>query len=159
MAKTTQNWDAPENEAQNNFVSWGEVGDFIYGTLVGVREVKSTLPDKAGEMQKIYDVLVKECSYHLVDGKKNPIEPPEEPQEGENVSVGGRKTIDTRMTRVKLGQFFGLKFTEELPAKTKGYNPTKLIKVFTPKNKAGDYEMNEEWLAQPQNEETDIKNF
>lgn len=141
-------WDDPENEAQNSFISWGKVDDFIFGTLVGVREVESTLPDRAGEMQKIYDIKVEECLYHLLDEKKNPIEPPEESNAGDLVSVGGRKTIDSRMARVKLGQKVGLKFTEELPAKTKGYNATKLIKVFTPRDANGEYWMDEEWLEE-----------
>lgn len=145
--KKQDSWDAPENEAQNNFVSWGQEGDFVFGTLVGVREVKSTLPDKAGELQKIYDVRVKECSYHALDDKKRVIEEAITPAEGDLVSVGGRKTIDSRMARIKVGQVFGLKFVEEQPAKTKGYNPTKLIKVFTPKNAKGEFEMDEEFLA------------
>jgi len=140
-------WDSQENEAQNNFISWGVVGDFVYGTLIGVREVKSTLPDKAGEMQKIYDVKVKECSYHILDEKKRVVEEAVEPQEGDMVSVGGRKTIDSRMARVKVGQVFGLKYVEEQPSKTKGFNPTKLIKVYTPKGTDGNFEMDEEFLA------------
>ena len=145
-------WDAPENEAQNNFVSWGQIGDFILGTLVGVKEVKSTLPDKEGELQKVYEVKVKECSYHVLDDKKRVIEEPIVPSEGDLVSVGGRKSIDSRLARVKLGQIFGLKFTEELPAKTKGYNPTKVIKVFTPKGSNGEFLVDQEWLDSQKDE-------
>ena len=145
-------WDAPENEAQNNFVSWGQIGDFILGTLVGVKEVKSTLPDKEGELQKVYEVKVKECSYHVLDDKKRVIEEPVVPSEGDLVSVGGRKSIDSRLARVKLGQIFGLKFTEELPAKTKGYNPTKVIKVFTPKGSNGEFLVDQEWLDSQKDE-------
>lgn len=147
MSTKNSAWDSPENEAQNNFVSWGEVGDYVLGTLVSVREVKSTLPDKAGEMQKIYDFLVKEGSYHVLDDKKKVVEEAVVLNEGDIVSVGGRKTIDSRMARVKVGQITGLKFSEELPAKTKGYNPTKLIRVFTPKDPKGEFIMNDEWLA------------
>lgn len=148
MAKAKNNWDAPENEAENNFITWGEAGDFIYGTLIGVKETPSTLPDRMGEMQKIYDVKVKECSYHILDEKKRVVDDPVTPAEGDIVSVGGRKMIDSRMARIKVGQVFGLKFVEELPAKTKGYNPTKLIKVFTPKDTSGEYLMDEEIVAQ-----------
>lgn len=154
MSKNTS-WDAPENEAQNNFVSWGQIGDFVLGTLVGTKEVKSTLPDKEGELQKVYEVKVKECSYHILDDKKRVIEEPIVPGEGDLVSVGGRKSIDSRMARVKLGQVFGLKFTEELPAKTKGYNPTKCIRVFTPRNSNGEFLMDDEWLA-TQSDELDL---
>lgn len=154
MSKNTA-WDAPENEAQNNFVSWGQIGDFILGTLIGVKEVKSTLPDKEGELQKVYEVKVKECSYHVLDDKKRVIEEPVVPSEGDLVSVGGRKSIDSRLARVKLGQVFGLKFTEELPAKTKGYNPTKVIKVFTPRGANGEFLMDQAWLDS-QKDELDI---
>ncbi len=145
--KAAASWDAPENEAQNNFVSWGEVGDFLYGTLIGIREVKSTLPDRAGELQKIYDVKVKECQYHVLDDKKRVVEEPVTPSEGDIVSVGGRSTIDSRMARIKVGQIFGLKFVEEVASKTKGYNPTKVIRVYAPKSPNGEYEMDEEFVA------------
>lgn len=156
-SKKASSWDSEENEAQNNFVSWSEIGDFVYGTLIGIREVDSTLPDRAGEKQKIYDVKVKECRYHTLDEKKRVVEEAVEPAEGDIVSVGGRKTIDSRMARVKVGQVFGLKFTEELPSKTKGYNPTKLIKVFTPKDAKGEYEMDEEFLASKEAEADPFK--
>jgi hypothetical protein len=144
--KKQDSWDSPENEASNSFVSWGEIGDFVYGTLVGVKEVASNLPDRAGEMQKIYDVKVKECSYHVLDDKKRVVPEAVTPAEGELVCVGGRKAIESRMNRVKLGQIFGLKFVEEQAPKTKGYNPTKIIKVFTPKTASGEPEMDTEWL-------------
>lgn len=151
--KAAASWDSPENEAQNNFVSWGEVGDFVRGTLIGVRRVKSTLPDRAGEMQNIYDVKVLEASYHNLDEKKRVIEEAVVPNEGDIVSVGGRTTIDTRMARVKIGQVFGLKFVEEMPSKTKGYNPTKVIRVYVPKDPTtGDYQMDEEFLASHKDE-------
>jgi hypothetical protein len=146
MAKST-NWDSEENEAPNNFVSWGQVGDYIFGTVIGIREVKSTLPDRAGELQKIYDFKVKECSYHILDGKKKVVEEPVVPNEGDIVSVGGRKSIDSRMARVKVGQVVGLKFVEEIESKTKGYSATKAIKVYTPKLASGEFEMDEEFLA------------
>jgi hypothetical protein len=52
------------------------------------------------------------------------------------------------MARIKIGQVVGLKFVEELEAKTRGYNPTKLIKVFTPKDASGEFEMDEEIVNQ-----------
>lgn len=149
MAKQTTSkgakpWDDESNEAKNNFVSWGEIGDYILGALVSAKQVPSTLPDKQGEMQWVYEFKVRECSYHILDDKKKVIEEPVEPEEGEIVSVGGRSTIDSRMARIKIGQIVGLKFTEEMAAKTKGYNPTKLIKVFTPRGRDGEYEFDDE---------------
>lgn len=144
--KQTAKWDSPENEAQNNFVSWGKVDDYVFGTLIEIKDVKSTLPDKAGEIQKVYAIKIKEGSYHTVDEKKNPVEPPVVLQENDVVSIGGRKMIDSRMARVKIGQIFGLKYTEELDAKVKGYNATKLIKVFTPRKADNTFQMDQEFL-------------
>lgn len=152
MAKKTS-WDDEANEAKNNFVGFNEVGDYVLGTLIGKKKVASTLPDKKGEMQNVYEVKVKEAKYHLLDNKKV-VEEPVVLGEGDIVSVGGRKIIDSRMERVKIGQVFGLKFKEELPAKTKGYNPTKLITVYTPKNENGEYEMDTEWI-ESQSQDTD----
>lgn len=148
MAKSKTAWDSSENEAANNFVSWGEVGDFVYGTLIGIREVKSTLPDRAGELQKIYDFKVKECSYHVLDDKKRVVAEAVVPSEGDIVSVGGRSSIDSRMARAKAGQIVGLKFVEEIPSKTKGYNATKAIRVYFPKNADGTLETDEAWIAE-----------
>ncbi len=158
MAKTKSNWDADENEAVNSFVSWGEVGDYILGTLVSTKESLSKFPGKENEKVKIYEVKVKECSYHVLDDKKRVVETPIVPETGSIVSVGGRSTIDSRMAHIKRGQVFGLKFTEELPSKTKGFNPTKLIKVYTPKTADGEYEMDSEFLAADVADET-MKNL
>ena len=147
MAKKTTSWDSPENEAQNNFVGFNQIGDYVLGTLIAKKKVPSTLADKAGQMQSIYSVKVKECSYHVLDDKKKVVEEAVVPEAGDIVSVGGRKAIDDRMDKVKIGQVFGLKFKEELPSKKKGYNAFKLITVFVPKGEDGEFEMDTEWLA------------
>lgn len=157
--KQKKAWDDASNEATNSFVGFNQIGDYILGTLVGRRKVKSTLPDKQGEMQNIYEIKVREASYHLLDDRKKVIEDAEEPQEGSVVSVGGRKIIDSRMEKIKLGQIVGLKFKEELPPKTKGYNPTKLITVFAPKDESGAPEMDTEWLAQQEAEKSTDSDF
>lgn len=146
QVKKVKAWDDESNEATNSFVGFNEIGDYVLGTLIGIKKVKSTLPDKGGEMQNIYTVKVQKASYHLLDDKKKVIEEPVVAQEGDIVSVGGRKVIDSRMEKVKIGQIFGLKFTKELAAKTKGYNPTKLITVYVPKDDNGEFEMDQEWL-------------
>lgn len=137
-------WDDESNEAKNNFVGFNEIGDFILGALLSAKQVPSTLPDKKGELQWIYEFKVREASYHLLDEKKRVIDEAIEPEADEIVSVGGRKMIDSRMARIKIGQIVGLKFVEELEAKTRGYNPTKLIKVFTPKGRDGEFEFDED---------------
>lgn len=155
----SKKWDDESNEATNSFVGFNEIGDYVLGTLIGVKQVKSTLPDKKGELQNIYTVKVKESKYHLLDEKKKVIAEPVVPEEGDIVSVGGRKIIDSRMEKVKLGQIFGLKFKEELPPKTKGYNPTKLITVYVPKNDKGEFMMDNEWLDSQKGEPADDIDF
>lgn len=150
--KNRSAWDDPENEAQNNFIKWGAPGDFVYGVLLGTRRVKSTLPDKAGEMQTIYDVKVREGEFHDIDDKKKVADEATALNEGDIVSIGGRSTIDTRLARAAVGQVIGLKFIEEQPSKTKGYNPTKVIRVFLPKNADGSFEMDEAVLAEHKDE-------
>ncbi len=140
-------WDSPENEAQNNFISWGAPGDFVYGTLTGTRKVKSTLPGKENELQTIYEIKVRECEYHIIDENKDVAEEATVLSKNDVISVGGRSTIDGRMARAKTGQIVGLKFIEEQASKKKGFNPTKVIRVYLPKLDNGDFEMDEEFLA------------
>lgn len=146
MIKTTS-WDSAENEAKNSFVSWSKIGDYVYGTLIAKKTVKSTLPGKENDDQTIYEVLVKEGRYHVLDDHKKVVEAPITLSAGDIVSVGGRSFTEGRMNHVKIGQMFGQKFTEEIPAKTKGFNPTKVIKVFTPKNEDGTFMMDSEFIA------------
>lgn len=155
-----KNWDDESNEAQNNFLTWGKPasaaveggapaykGDCILGTMVTKKQVPSTLPDKKGEMQWVYEVKVKECVYHAIDERtKQPTGDPIVVEAGELVKVGGRSFYDSRLARVKIGQIFGLKFLEELEPKTKGYNPTKVIKVYTPKGDDGEFLKDQEFL-------------
>ena len=147
-AHAAKSWDSDENEATNNFLKWGDVGDFVLGTLISKKQVPSTLEDRKGELQWIYEVKVKEGQYHDMDAKKNPIEPVIELNEGDIINVGGRSMYDSRMARVKVGQIFGLKFTEVLPAKSKSRSDTKLIKTYTPKGDDGEFQMDTEFLQE-----------
>ena len=130
-----------ENEIKSSFVSWGAIGDWVKGTLVSVRERESRLPGKQGTRVKVYELKTKGGSFHQTDDKKNPIEPPKEPKEGEYWTVGGRPGIDNSMRNIKIGQIVGFKFKEEIPAKTKGFSATKVIKVY-----AG--EMDPDWQGE-----------
>jgi hypothetical protein len=60
--------------------------------------------------------------------------------------IGGKASIERQMANIKIGQKVGFKFVDEKPSKTKGFAPSKLIKVFTPKNDDGSYKMDEEFL-------------
>lgn len=132
-SSAAKRWDDESNEAQNSFVSWSAIGDFVYGTLIGVKEVKSTLADRAGQMQKVYDIKVDECEYHVLDDRKRLVDEAVVLNPGDIVSVGGRSTIDSRMARIKVGQKVGLKYSMDKPPKQKGFNPAKIIRVFQPR--------------------------
>lgn len=153
--KGAPSWDSDENEAQNNFLKWGDVGDFIFGTLVSKKQVPSTLEDRKGEMQWVYEFKVKEGQYHEMDKNKAPIGDPIVLEPGDIISVGGRAMYDSRMSRVKIGQMVGLKFTELLPAKSKSRSDTKMIKTYTPKGDDGEFQMDVEFLQQREAEEFD----
>jgi hypothetical protein len=117
-------------QVKSLFVKFNKIGDFIKGTLVDVREVESQLPDKKGEMQKIYELKAELGQYHETDDQKQVIEPPVLVEAGEFYSIGGKPGIDAQMRRVKKGQIVAFKFTESKPSKTKGFSATKVIKVF-----------------------------
>lgn len=119
-----------DNEVKSQFISWGKPGDYFVGTLMGTREVPNQLSDK-NEMQTIYEFKMREGSFHTLDDKKNPVEPAVIINSGDIWSLGGKKSIDAQMRNVKPTTIVGMKFIEEQPPKTKGYNPTKVVKVYT----------------------------
>jgi len=129
-----------ENEVKSSFIQWGKPTNFIIGTLVDKREVENQLADKAGTMQTIYEILVEKGEYNVINEDKSIAKEPTELKAGEIWSIGGKAAIDSQMRNVKIGQKLGMKYMEEVPSKTKGYNPTKVIKIYT----SG--EMNKEWL-------------
>lgn len=136
------------NEVTSNFVSFNvPLEDKIMGTLIAIREVKSTLPSKAGKMEKVYDLKADYGSFHKLDKKKKIIEEPVVVGAGEVWSVS-KESLDASMRNVKLGQKVGFKFMEEKEAKQPGFNPAKIIKVFTPKNEDNTYKMDKEWLEE-----------
>lgn len=138
-----------ENEVQSNWVKFNvPLEDKITGTLIAIREMKSTLPGNEGELVKIYELKADAGSFHELDDKKKVIEEPIVVEAGSIWSIGGRPIIDRQMQNVKIGQKIGLKYIEEVPSKTKGFSPAKTIKVYTPKNDDGSYKMDEAFLAE-----------
>lgn len=138
-----------ENEVQSNWVKFNvPLEDKITGTLIAIREMKSTLPGKEGEMVKIYELKADSGSFHKLDEKKKVIEEPVVVEAGSIWSIDGKPIIDRQMRNIKIGQKIGLKFIEEVPAKKKGFSPAKTIRVYTPKNDDGSYKMDEEFLAE-----------
>lgn len=146
--KTTDDFDA-SNEVPSNWVKFNvEQEDKIMGTLIAIREMKSTLPGKEGEIVKIYELKADYGSFHELDEKKKVVPEPIVVEENSIWSIGGKPIIDRQMTNIRIGQKVGFKFTEEQPSKTKGFAPAKVIKVFTPKNDDGTVKMDTEWLEQ-----------
>jgi hypothetical protein len=120
------------NEVKSSFVGWGKVGDYFIGTLMGKREVENKLPGKpAGTMQMLYEFKMREGQFHKLDDKKNPVADATVIGEGELWTLGGKAGIDAQMRNIKIGQVLGMKFLEEIPSKTKGFNPTKVVQVYT----------------------------
>jgi len=145
---TTDDFDV-SNEVPSNWVKFNIEGeDKIMGTLIAIREMKSTLPGKEGELVKIYEVKADYGSFHELDEKKKVIDEPIVVEENSIWSIGGKPIIDRQMTNVRVGQKVGFKFTEEQPSKTKGFAPAKVIKVFTPKNDDGTAKMDTVWIEQ-----------
>lgn len=142
-------WDSKDNEVQSNFVKFNvPMEDKILGTLTAKREMKSTIPGREGEMVNIYDLKVDQGTFHETDDNKVVIPEPVVIDPGSMYSVGGKPQIDRQMTNVKVGQKVGFKFIELIPSKTKGFAPAKSIKVYTPKNDDGSYQMDSEWIEQ-----------
>lgn len=138
------------NEVQSN---WWKANvpleDKIAGTLIAKRKIKSMLPGKEDEMVWVYDLKADTGSYHVLDDKKKVIDEAITVQSGEFYSIGGKPQIDRQMQNIVVGQKVGFKFIDEIPSKTKGFAPSKNIKVYAPKNAAGDGPlMDEEFLAQ-----------
>lgn len=153
MAKAkeeTGGWDSPENEVQSNWMKFNvPLEDKIHGTLVAKRVQKSSMAGREGEKQNVYDIKADEATtYHKLDEMKKLIDEPITINPGDIYSVGGTSVIDRQMQNIKVGQVIGMKFIEETPAKTKGYNPAKVIKVYVPKDENGQPLMDEEFLAQ-----------
>lgn len=126
----------PENESKQSFVKWGKVGDWIQGTLHERRSVKSTLPGQEGKMQTVYDFFAKAGLYHEEIKTKNPDGTTAitykqiRLEAGDIVSLGGNQALDTAMRPVKIGQVFGVRFTETKPSKSKGFADQKVRKVY-----------------------------
>ncbi len=148
------------NAVVSNWLKWNVVGeDKFIGTLVAKRSMKSSIPGKEGEMVNIYDFKVQYGSFHVTDDSKQVIPEPIVIEEGEMYSVGGTNVIDRQMQNIKVGQIIGLKYTETVPSKTKGFAPAKIIKVFLQKNDDGTLKFDDEWLEENSKPESGYDNM
>lgn len=136
-------------EATNNFAKFNKIGDFIKGTLVDVRKIKSKLPGKENKMTTVYELLSQVGEFHdaetTVDDSGNKqvkiVEPAIAVGEGEYWMIGGKDEIDGstgkvekpgltgQMRNVKKGQIVGFRFDSVQPSKTAGFAPAKIVKV------------------------------
>lgn len=140
-------WDSEENAVTSNWVKFNvPIEDKVMGTLISVREVKSTIPGQEGKMVKIYELKADEGSFHDADEMKQVIEPAITINAGDYWNVGGKPAIDQQMRNVKIGQKVGFKLIDIQPSKTKGFAPAKNVKVFTPKGADGKPLMDTEFL-------------
>jgi len=124
-----------KNEISSTRISWGKVGDHIFGTLIDKRSV----PDQynPGEEVPVFEIKAEGGSFHEIV-KKVVAETPTVINAGEVWAVFGRGALEKRMKRIKPGQKLGLKFVEEI--QTKKGNDMKVVKVYTTN------EMDQEWL-------------
>ncbi len=128
------------------WVKWGKVGDYIAGTLINVKVIKSTLKGKEGTDQKIYEIMATAPDdthkdfgqYHEFEDNGDAKKEVTKVKPGKIYLVGGKFDIDDAMTHAELGQFVVMKFIEERPNKKKGYNPSKVVQVWL-------HEINERW--------------
>jgi hypothetical protein len=128
-----QNQDemAGMEEAKSRFIKWGQEGDFLKGTFTSKRQVPDKLKEvqHPGAMQWIYEVLVEAGRYHDIKDKVVDANPTELVP-GSFWIVSGKPGIDEGMRNIKIGQIVGFRFTETKPAKQKGFNDNKVIRVY-----------------------------
>lgn len=122
--------DANEVKVEYQNIKFGKVGDWFKGTLTdNTRQMKNNLSPR-GEMQTIFEFKAHGGALHLLTDKKVNEEPTAVPA-GEFWSlITSKPAILNQLKRAQLGQIVGLRFTEERPAKQKGFDATKVIKVY-----------------------------
>jgi len=150
-----KNWDDTTNEVTSNWVKFHvPLEDKVFGTLLTKRTMKSSIPGKESEDVSVYEIKADVGSFHNTDDKKVVIPEPITINAGEIWSIGGKNSIDVQMRNIKVGQKIGFKFMDEKPSKTKGFAPSKNIKIYAPKEDDGSPKMDKQWL-----EEQEYANF
>lgn len=134
-----------DNLVQNNWIKFSVIGDSVFGTLVAVREMQSRLPGKEKELVKVYEIKADGGEFHDVKDKKI-LETPVKITAGEYWNVGGGFMIDNSLRNVKVGTKIGIKYTDDRPAKIKGFNDMKIKKVYIKKDASGQPLMDQDWL-------------
>ena len=124
---TQESWETGGTEVASQAVTFGKPLDYVKGTFTGSKPVKTDLG-----MTVLYELKGDVGSFHTVDSKKNPVEPPVTVVKGVFYNVWrGREgsVIDELFKKSKLGDIVAIQFKEEKESKTKGYAPFKVFKV------------------------------
>lgn len=140
---------------------FGQVGDFIKGTLTGVSKTNS--PDSYGKMSHIYSVRAAEGTFigSTKNEKTGKFKDDAEPtiiNKGEDYTFfisNDKGLIISNMKDIKIGQKFMIKFTELKPT-TKGQD-AHILKVSAGKNADGTPLMDQEWLDSQKTAEEGVK--
>ena len=135
MAKANDDLFDEGNEIKASFntLKFGEVGDYIRGTLIANdRTMPNNLSQKK-EMQTVFEIKAHSGSFHNII-KKKVQKDATEIQAGEVWSfITSNPIMLKSLKEIQIGQIVGLKFTEVKEAKTPGFNDAKIIKVFAGK--------------------------
>jgi hypothetical protein len=97
------------NEVKSNWFKFENVGDNVKGTLTARRKQESDSPNFPD--QYVYELKDEEGNMWNV-----------------GISVKKSGTVQ-RLNSCKIGQIVGILFSEEIPATTKGFANTKVLKV------------------------------
>ncbi len=121
-------------ESRRSQVKFGKVGDWFKGTLVDdTRELQNKLSPKK-EMQKVYEFKMHGGSFHnIIEKAPGRYDAEEEATvigKGEFYTYIAKEVVQSQMRNAKIGQVIGMRFTEDRPPTTPGFNSTKIIKVY-----------------------------
>lgn len=135
MAKEKDDIFDEDNEIKASFntLKFGEVGDYIRGTLIdNTRTIVNNLSKKK-ELQTVFEIKSVSGSFHnIIKGKVQ--KDATEIEDGQVYSfITSNPIMLKAMAEIKIGQIVGLKFIEVKEAKTTGWNDAKIIKVFAGK--------------------------
>ncbi len=121
-----------KNEVKNSYnnIKFGKEGDWFRGVLTeNTRQMENKLSEKR-EMQTIFEFKAQGGSLHLINDRVVD-EEATEVQPGEYWSfITGKQALLNQLKKAKLGQVVGLKFSETVKSKTKGFGDAKIIKVY-----------------------------
>lgn len=118
------------NEVKTSAIKWGKIGDWVRGTITdNTRQVPNQL-SKDKEMQTVFEFQASGGSFHNINVDRSVSEEPTILTEGTFWSIFAKEVLKAQLRNAKIGQQFGIRYVEDKPSKTPGFNPTKVLKVF-----------------------------